>query len=65
MRKTFYIVLMILIVVNTIRYSYYLIQGDISPFFLFMFVINLIGLSLGVVYFRNEKRAKDNQTKKL
>lgn len=65
MRKTFYIVLMILIVVNTIRYSYYLIQGDISPFFLFMLVINLIGLSLGVVYFRNERRTKDNETKKL
>ena len=65
MRKAFYVVLMILIVVNTVRYSYYIVQGDISPFYLFMFVINLIGLALGILYFRNEKKVKEKQTKKL
>ena len=50
MNKTFSVILLLVIVMNTIRYFYYIFTGPIEAYYFVMLAINLAGLGLGIYY---------------
>ncbi|QFT87376.1 hypothetical protein FIU87_01815 [Bacillus sp. THAF10] len=56
MNRPFAIILLVVIIINTIRYISYLITGPIQAYYFVMLSINLAGLGLGIYYLFFQKR---------
>ncbi|MGD6993939.1 hypothetical protein [Sutcliffiella horikoshii] len=60
MNRFFSIVLLMVIIINTIRYFYYIFTGPIEAYYFVMLAINLAGLGLGIYYLFFQKRKQRN-----
>ncbi|NMH74970.1 hypothetical protein HF078_17985 [Bacillus sp. RO2] len=60
MNKTFSVILLLVIVMNTIRYFYYIFTGPIEAYYFVMLAINLAGLGLGIYYIFFQKKKQRN-----
>lgn len=48
------------IIINTIRYFYYIFTGPIEAYYFVMLAINLAGLGLGIYYLFFQKKRQRN-----
>lgn len=60
MNRFFSIVLLMVIIMNTIRYFYYIFTGPIEAYYFVMLAINLAGLGLGIYYLFFQKKKQRN-----
>ncbi|MGD6781990.1 hypothetical protein ACQCT3_20600 [Sutcliffiella horikoshii] len=60
MNRFFSIVLLMVIIINTIRYFYYIFTGPIEAYYFVMLAINLAGLGLGIYYLFFQKKRQRN-----
>ncbi|NLP49863.1 hypothetical protein [Bacillus sp. RO1] len=60
MNKTFSVILLLVIVMNTFRYLSYIFTGPIEAYYFVMLAINLAGLGLGVYYLFFQKKRQRN-----
>ncbi|WP_226683630.1 hypothetical protein [Sutcliffiella horikoshii] len=60
MNRFFSIVLLMVIIMNTIRYFYYIFTGPIEAYYFVMLAINLAGLCLGIYYLFFQKKKQRN-----
>ncbi|ART74825.1 hypothetical protein ACQCU1_20750 [Sutcliffiella horikoshii] len=60
MNRFFSIVLLMVIIINTIRYFYYIFTGPIEAYYFVMLAINLAGLGLGIYYLFFQKKKQRN-----
>ncbi|TYS60737.1 hypothetical protein FZC74_00075 [Sutcliffiella horikoshii] len=60
MNRFFSIVLLMVIIINTIRYLYYIFTGPIEAYYFVMLAINLAGLGLGIYYLFFQKKKQRN-----
>ncbi len=58
MNKTFSVILLLVIIINTIRYLYYIFTGPVEAYFFVMLAINLAGMGLGIYYLFFQKKQK-------
>ncbi len=60
MNRFFSIVLLMVIIINTIRYFYYIFTGPIEAYYFVMLAINLAGLGLGIYFLFFQKKKQRN-----
>ncbi|WP_404447326.1 hypothetical protein LG307_01740 [Sutcliffiella horikoshii] len=60
MNRFFSIVLLMVIIINTIRYFYYIFTGPIEAYYFVMLAINLAGLGIGIYYLFFQKKRQRN-----
>ncbi|KPB03456.1 hypothetical protein [Bacillus sp. CHD6a] len=60
MNKTFSVILLLVITLNTIRYASYIFTGPIEAYYFVMLAINLIGLGFGIYYLFFQKKKQRN-----
>lgn len=60
MNRFFSIVLLMVIIINTIRYVYYIFTGPIEAYYFVMLAINLAGLGIGIYYLFFQKKRQRN-----
>ncbi len=60
MNRFFSIVLLMVIIINTIRYFYYIFTGPIEAYYFVMLAINLAGLGIGIYYLFFQKKKQRN-----
>ncbi|WP_223703373.1 hypothetical protein [Sutcliffiella deserti] len=60
MSRFFSTVILVVIIINTIRYTSYIFTGPIEPYYFVMLAINLIGLCFGVYYLFFQKKRQKN-----
>ncbi|KMJ56684.1 hypothetical protein AB685_20680 [Bacillus sp. LL01] len=58
MNRFFSIIILIVIIINTIRYISYIFTGPVEAYYFVMLAINLAGLGLGVYYLFFQKKQK-------